>query len=48
VHDDDPQAPTPPPILKRGETLRRVLAREAVTDRPGPFWDDPEAYDEIA
>lgn len=48
VHDDDPQAPTPPPILRKGRSLRSVLAREKVAERPGPCWDDPDAYDEIA
>lgn len=29
VHDDDPQAPVPPPLLRQGERLGTVLAREA-------------------
>ncbi|HEX6875599.1 MAG TPA: DUF222 domain-containing protein [Nocardioidaceae bacterium] len=48
VHDDDPQAPTPPPILRKGLTLGAVLAREAAAKQRYSFWDDPEAYEEIA
>lgn len=48
VHDDDPQAPPPPPVLRKGETLRKVLARESVAEQPHLVWDDPEAYDETA
>jgi hypothetical protein len=48
VHDDDPQAPAPPPILRKGERLGAVLVRETAPARTGSSWGDPEGYDEIA
>lgn len=33
VHDDDPGAPAPPPILRRGRTLAAQLADERATER---------------
>ncbi len=37
IHDDDPSAPEPPPILRRGATLQQVLDAEkpAPVDRTG-------------
>jgi hypothetical protein len=48
VHDDDPQAPTPPPVLRRGVTVATVMARESAQGRPPQLWGGPDEYVEIA
>jgi hypothetical protein len=48
VHDDDPQAPAPPPVLRRGDTVATVMARESARGRASQFWGGPDEYVEIA
>jgi hypothetical protein len=48
VHDDDPQAQEPPPILTRGETVAAAVARESARRRPARCWGGPDEYVEIA
>jgi hypothetical protein len=47
VHDDDPQASAPPPVLRRGDTVAAVVAREEAGRGPARPWG-PGAYGEIA
>jgi hypothetical protein len=47
VHDDDPQAPEPPPVLRHGDTVAAVVAREGAGRGPARS-SGREAYDEIA
>lgn len=46
IHDDDPAAPEPPPVLRRGTTLARVLRAEA-TDPSGRWGVDDETLADL-